>query len=158
MRILVSMCLLGVNCRYNGIAKEDRAVCELLQKEELTLVPVCPEQLGGLPTPRTPSECLGERVISIDGEERTAQFGQGATEVLRIARMWNCEAALLKERSPSCGSGERYDGSFSGKRIVGDGVTTKLLRKNNIPVFGESELDKLLEYVQKKGCESATIL
>ncbi|MBQ8846240.1 MAG: DUF523 domain-containing protein [Lachnospiraceae bacterium] len=127
MRVLVSECLLGVNCRYNGVPKEDREVKELLNREDITLIPVCPEQSGGLPTPRTPSERKGDGVFSSEGEERTETFYRGAQEALRLAKLYGCEAAILKERSPSCGNKEIYDGSFSRTVVPGEGVTAELL-------------------------------
>ncbi len=149
MRILVSACLLGVNCRYNGIPKEEAAVKELLNREDITLIPVCPEQLGGLPTPRTPSERKGDGVVSSEGEDRTAAFVRGAQEALRLAKLYGCEAALLKERSPSCGNKEVYDGSFTGTVVSGEGVTAEGLRKNGVRAFGESELAEFLKYVRR---------
>ncbi len=149
MRVLVSACLLGVNCRYNGIPKEDAAVKELLAREEITLIPVCPEQLGGLPTPRTPSERKGESVVSSEGEDRTEAFGRGAQEALRLAKLYECEAAILKERSPSCGNKQVYDGSFTGTVVPGEGVTAELLRKNGVKVFGESELEKFIKSIRR---------
>ena len=150
MRVLVSACLLGTNCRYNGIPKEDAAVKDFLSKEDITLIPVCPEQLGGLPTPRTPSERKGMTVVSSEGENRTDAFNRGAEETLRIAKLYGCEAAILKERSPSCGNKEIYDGSFTGTVIPGEGVTAELLRKNGVRVFGENELSEFLEYVRRR--------
>lgn len=111
----------------------------------LRLVPVCPEILGGLPTPRTPSEWQGERVVSKTGADVTAAYQKGAEEALRLARLFGCRKALLKERSPSCGRGQIYDGSFSGRLIPGDGVTARLLEQEGIAVFGESQLQQLLE-------------
>ncbi|MBR6536625.1 MAG: DUF523 domain-containing protein [Lachnospiraceae bacterium] len=149
MRVLVSACLLGVNCRYNGVPKEDVAVKALLAGEDITLIPVCPEQMGGLPTPRTPSERKGDGVVSSEGEDRTEAFTRGAEEALRLAKLYGCEAALLKERSPSCGNKEVYDGSFTGTLVSGEGVTAELLRKNGVKVFGESEMESFLEYVRR---------
>lgn len=149
MNILVSACLLGVNCRYNGIPKEDGAVKELLSREDINLIPVCPEQLGGLPTPRTPSERKDGFVVSSVGEDRTEAFMRGAEETLRLAKMYGCEAAILKECSPSCGNKEVYDGTFTGTVVPGEGVTAELLRKNGVKVFGESELKLLLEYIRR---------
>lgn len=111
----------------------------------LRLVPVCPEILGGLPTPRTPSERQGERVVSKTGADVTAAYQKGAEEALRLARLFGCRKALLKERSPSCGRRQIYDGSFSGRLIPGDGVTARLLEQEGIAVFGESQLQQLLE-------------
>lgn len=149
MRVLVSACLLGVNCRYNGIPKEDVAVKALLTREDITLIPVCPEQLGGLSTPRTPSERKGDGVVSSEGEDRTDAFLRGAEEALRIAKLYGCESAILKERSPSCGNKEVYDGNFTGTLVSGEGVTAELLRANGLKVFGESEADMFLEYVRR---------
>ena len=111
----------------------------------LRLVPVCPEILGGLPTPRTPSERQGERVVSKTGADVTAAYQKGAEEALRLARLFGCRKALLKERSPSCGRRQIYDGSFSCRLIPGDGVTARLLEQEGIAVFGESQLQQLLE-------------
>lgn len=144
MKVLVSACLLGVNCRYNGVPVEDVAVTELLKREDITLIPVCPEQLGGLSTPRKPSERKGDLVVSSEGEDRTGAFTRGAEETLRIAKLYGCEVAILKERSPSCGSNRVYDGSFTGTVVPGEGVTAELLRRNGVTVFGESELEKFL--------------
>lgn len=149
MRVLVSACLLGVNCRYNGVLKEDEAVKELLSRKDITLISVCPEQLGGLPTPRTPSERKGAKVVSLEGEDRTAAFLRGAEETLRIANLYGCEVAILKERSPSCGNKQVYDGSFSGTVVPGEGVTAELLRKNGVTLFGESDLAEFLAYVRR---------
>ena len=150
MRVLVSACLLGVNCRYNGVPKENTTVKELLNREEIALIPVCPEQLGGLPTPRTPSERKGESVVSSEGEDRTGAFTRGAQETLRLAKLYGCEAAILKERSPSCGNKEVYDGSFTGTVVTGEGVTAELLRKNGVKGFGESELVSFFDYVRRR--------
>lgn len=149
MRVLVSMCLLGVNCRYNGVPKADEAVRRLAECDDIVLVPVCPEQLGGLPTPRTPSERNGNRVVSKEGEDRTGAFNRGAEETLRIAKLYGCDVAILKERSPSCGDKEIYDGSFSGTLVPGEGVTAELLRKNGVKVFGESEMEAFCEYIRR---------
>ncbi len=143
MRILVSACLLGVRCRYDGRSKPHLGVAALAERHEL--VPVCPEQLGGLPTPRAPSERQGERVIMQDGADVTAQYRRGAEEALRVCRTLGCRAAVLKERSPSCGKSRIYDGTFSGTLTDGWGVTAELLRRSGIPVYGESELAKLSE-------------
>ncbi len=149
MRVLVSMCLLGINSRYNGCPQVNEAVVELLHREDMTLIPVCPEQLGGLPTPREPSEQRGELVIDASGVDCTEAFTYGAEEVVRLAKLYGCEAALLKERSPSCGSNYVYDGTFSHTQIPGDGVCAGRLKKNGIRVFGESEIPKLLDFVKK---------
>ncbi len=136
---LCSACLLGIKCRYDGKSKPSRKVLDLAKKE--ILVPVCPEQLGGLPTPRTPSEQKGNRVFSKTHKDVTENFVRGAVAVLKIAQIMGIKEAILKQRSPSCGCGQIYDGSFSGRIIVGDGVTTKLLKKIRIKVMSEEELD-----------------
>lgn len=144
MKLLVSACLLGVNCRYNAEPKAlpDDLLSRLLERH--TVVPVCPEQLGGLTTPREPSERQGTRVVMRSGRDVTAAYARGAQEALRLARQFGCTAAVLKERSPSCGHGEIYDGTFTGTRTSGDGVTAALLLENGIAVYGESEIDQLL--------------
>jgi uncharacterized protein YbbK (DUF523 family) len=141
MNILVSACLLGVPCRYDGQAKPCPAVLALMDRH--TLIPVCPEQLGGLPTPRNPSERRGCRVVSSAGADVTAAYRRGAEETLRLARLYGCEAAILKERSPSCGSGEIYDGTFTRTLTPGDGVAAALLRARGIRVLGETEIPGL---------------
>lgn len=143
MKLLVSACLLGCRCRYDGAAKPHPAIEALAVRH--TLVPVCPEQLGGLSTPRPPAERQGDRVVTRSGTDVTEQYRRGAEAALRLCRLTGCEAAILKERSPSCGCGEIYDGSFSGTLTAGDGVTAELLRKNGVPVYGESRVAALLD-------------
>lgn len=141
MTILVSACLLGCPCRYDGTAKADPRVLALMERH--TLIPVCPEQLGGLPTPRLPSERREGGVFDRGGKDVAAQYRQGAEEVLRLARLYGCTHAVLKERSPSCGSGQIYDGSFSHVLVPGSGVAAELLAQNGITVLGESQADIL---------------
>ncbi len=141
MNILVSACLLGVCCRYDGTGPANEAVLALMKDH--TLIPVCPEQLGGLPTPRAPSECRGNRVVTASGEDVTEAFHKGAQEVLKLARLYGCRLAVLKERSPSCGSGKIYDGTFSRKLVAGTGVTAALLMRNSIKVISENDLSEL---------------
>ena len=141
MTILVSACLLGCPCRYDGTAKADPRVLSLMERH--TLIPVCPEQLGGLPTPRLPSERREGGVFDRGGKDVTVQYRQGAGEVLRLARLYGCTHAVLKERSPSCGSGQIYDGSFSHVLVPGSGVAAELLAQNGITVLGESQADIL---------------
>ena len=141
MTILVSACLLGCPCRYDGKSKPNDAVLSLM--EHHTLIPVCPEQMGGLATPRVPAERKDGGVFTEQGGDVTAQYLRGAEEALHLAQLYGCSCAVLKERSPSCGSREIYDGTFSRKLIAGDGVTAELLKANGIAVYGESEVDKL---------------
>ena len=143
MKILISACLLGVCCRYDGASKVHPEVQALMERH--TLVPVCPEQLGGLSTPRIPAERQGEAVRTREGRDVTEAYRRGAEEALRLCRMFGCETAILKERSPSCGSGEIYDGSFTGTLTAGDGVLAQLLKTHGIPVYGESQMDQLLK-------------
>lgn len=148
MRILVSACLLGISCRYDGKSKPHPAVLALQGQHQL--IPVCGEIFGGLPTPRTPAERVGDRVLTEDGRDVTQEYHRGAEEVLALARRLDCKVALLKERSPSCGTGEIYDGSFTRTLTAGDGVTAELLRANGIAVFGESRLADLAEYLNRE--------
>ena len=143
MRILISACLLGASCRYDGRSKPHPEVLKLAERHQL--VPLCPEQLGGLPTPRMPSERQGERVVTADGTDVTEQYQRGSEEALRLCRLLGCDVAVLKERSPSCGKERIYDGTFSGTLADGWGVTAELLRDNGIPVYGESKIDLLLK-------------
>ena len=142
MNLLVSACLLGCACRYDGGRKPCAAVRTLAAKH--TLIPVCPEQLGGLPTPRHPSERQGERVVMDTGADVTEPYRRGAEAALRLCRLLHCQAAILKERSPSCGCGTIYDGTFTGTLTAGDGVTAELLLQNGITVLGESQAETLL--------------
>ena len=141
MNILISGCLLGLKCRYDGKEKKLPEIEELI--ELYNLIPVCPEQLGGLPTPRIPAERVKDRVITQAGADVTKEYQLGAKEALKIAKLYNCKKAILKEKSPSCGCGKIYDGTFSKNLIVGNGITADLLLKNGIEIFGESKIDKL---------------
>ena len=141
--LLVSACLLGVRCKYSGGDNLCPQVAAL--REQYQLIPVCPEQLGGLPTPRAPAERQGDRVMTKDGRDVTAEYKRGAAETLKLARLFDCGAAVLKARSPSCGCGEIHDGTFTGTRIPGDGVTAALLRDNGITVRTEADLDNIAD-------------
>lgn len=146
--ILVSACLLGMNCRYNCEVKANDKVIEYLKNK--SFVPVCPEQQGGLSTPREPSEIqygtgidvIEKRasIINKVGDNVTEEFVRGAYEILKLTSIYEVDYALLKAKSPSCGSGKIYDGTFSGKLIDGDGICTALLKKHNIKVINEDEL------------------
>ncbi len=135
---LCSACLLGVNCRYDGGNKRNAKVMELSRKEKL--IPVCPEQLGGLPTPREVTERKGRKVFTASGNDVTDYFVRGANAVLKIARKNGVKGAILKQRSAACGCGQIYDGTFSGKVMEGDGVTAELLKANGIKVVTEEDL------------------
>ena len=142
MRVLVSACLLGVSCRYDGQSKAYPLMDELCRRHEV--VPVCPEIFGGLPTPRVPAERQGERVATKTGGDVTAEYRRGAGEAVRLAQTLGCTVAVLKERSPSCGSGQVYDGTFTGTLTEGFGVAAERLMAAGIRVIGESELAKFL--------------
>ncbi|WP_099469958.1 DUF523 domain-containing protein [Konateibacter massiliensis] len=139
MNILVSACLLGVECRYDGTGKLVKEI-ECL-KEKHNLIPVCPEIYGGLSTPREPAEKCGNAVLTRTGKDVTYHYEKGAEEVLKLAKMFDCSVAILKKRSPSCGSGEVYDGTFAGRLVKGDGILTKRLKENKIQVFGEGDIE-----------------
>ena len=141
--IWVSACLLGAACKYSGGDNLCPKVAALA--EDHYLVPVCPEQLGGLPTPRTPAERQGDQVITKDGRDVTAAYLRGAQEALKLAKFFGCDTAILKARSPSCGVGAIYDGTFTGTLVPGSGVTAALLEASGIRVITEEELDRLLE-------------
>ena len=142
MKILISACLLGVACQYNGNAKPLENLDKLMAKH--TLIPVCPECLGGLPTPRPPSEISKGKVISNCGVDVTEQFIKGAEVALQLAKLYDIDCAILKERSPSCGFGKIYDGTFTSTIIEGNGLTADILAKNGIKVIGETQISELL--------------
>ena len=132
--IIVSACLAGYRCRYDGKTVPNEEIVALVKRGEA--IPVCPEMLGGLPCPRTPSERTadGARVLMRDGKDVTEAFERGAVETLRLARLYGCDRAILRARSPSCGCGKIYDGSFSGTLRDGSGVTAELLLQNGVAV------------------------
>ena len=140
--LLISACLLGVQCRYDGGSKPVMPTVALM--EQYHLIPICPEQMGGLPTPRPPAERQGSRVVTRDGEDVTEAFLRGTAEVLRLADLYRCKAALLKERSPSCGCGQIYDGTFSKTLVEGDGMAAQMLKKHGLTVYGESQIGELV--------------
>ncbi len=140
-KILVSACLLGLPCRYDGRSKPHDGVIALRDKYEL--IPFCPEIYGGLPTPRAGSERVGERVLMLDGRDVTENYLRGAEGAYQLCVTLGIETALLKERSPSCGTGSIYDGSFTHTLTDGDGVTAEYLKARGITVFSESEIHAL---------------
>lgn len=143
MNVLVSACLMGFRCRYDGDAQ--RLDCLDALRERHVLVPVCPEVMGGLPTPREPSEIRSGRVVTRDGRDVTEAFARGAREAEKIALACGCRCALLKERSPSCGLGRVYDGTFTGTLTRGDGLCARLLSRRGLRVLGESQAEELLK-------------
>lgn len=142
-KILISACLLGIPCRYDG--RDNKIESLNLLQQQFDFVPICPEQLGGLSTPRCPCEIQGNKVMSKEGKDCTREFQEGAEKSLKFAKQWNIKTALLKAKSPSCGFGQIYDGSFSKKLITGNGLTAALLEKEGIRIFCETELDKFLK-------------
>lgn len=148
MNVLVSACLMGFGCRYDGGAR--RLSCLDALGERHVLIPVCPEVMGGLPTPRPPSEIRDGRVITRDGRDVTQAFLRGAQEAARLAQACDCGCALLKERSPSCGLGQVYDGTFTGTLTDGDGLCARLLVGRGLRVIGESQAEELLASREEK--------
>ena len=146
--VLISACLYGEKCRYDGKDNLINRLCEI--KEKCNLFPVCPEVMGGLSTPRNPSEIVCGNVITNNKEDVTEAFRLGAEKTLKIALSNNCEIALMKAKSPSCGSGKIYDGTFSKVLTDGDGITAKLLKGNGIRVFDETEIDDFLKYIAEE--------
>ena len=137
--IIVSACLAGVKTRYDGGATPDERVMRLVS--EGRAIPLCPEQLGGLPTPRKPYERVGDQVVAKDGQDVTDYFRAGAAEALRIAELAGCDTAILKSHSPSCGCGKIHDGTFTGTIVSGDGVFAEMLKARGLNVISEDELD-----------------
>lgn len=137
-KILVSACLLGVACRYDQGEKTDPRLLGLM--DDNILIPVCPEVLGGLPTPRLPCEIKDGRVVNELGQDFTREFKKGAEETLKLARLYQVDLAILKAKSPSCGCGKIYDGSFSKRLIKGNGITSQILLRENFKVISEEDL------------------
>lgn len=150
-KILVSRCLLGHAVRYDGGAHGPFTMLECWQQEG-RIVPLCPEVAGGLPTPRAPAEIAGGQgaqvldgllpVLTVDGEDVSAAFVEGAEQALALVAKHGIRMALLKAHSPSCGNRENYDGSFSGTRVAGEGVTAAALRRAGVRVFSEEQLQE----------------
>ena len=138
MKILVSACLLGENCKYSGENNLNERVLEYVKGHEV--IPICPEAMGGLSTPRPPAEIVDGVVINIEGVNVDMEYRLGAQRALEIALREGAEAAILQSRSPSCGVREIYDGTFSGTRIPGMGVTARLLKEHGIRVLDAGEL------------------
>ena len=145
VNLLISTCLCGNNTKYNGGNNLIARIDEI--KEKFNLIHICPEVFGGLSTPRHPSEILKDKVISSTGIDVTSNFTLGATEAIELAQKYNVKYALLKEGSPSCGVHKIYDGTFSGKKIDGSGITTTMLKEIGIIVFNGIEIDELLRVV-----------
>lgn len=138
MNVLVSSCLLGIKCRYDGNCATNEKVLKL--KEKYNLIPICPELLGGLPVPRDCCELIDNKVITNKGIDVTKQFKSGADYALQIAKRGHCEYAILKQNSPSCGFGKVYDGTFSGNIVEGKGIAAKLFEENGLKIISDDEL------------------
>ena len=142
-KLLISACLLGRNCKYNGGNNLHPLVERLGEKYDL--VPICPESMGGLTIPRPPAEQKDGRVVSRDGTDVTEAFRRGAQQACRRAQESGATLALLKARSPSCGSTQIYDGTFTGRLIPGEGIAARELREMGVEVFDETQLESLKE-------------
>ena len=143
-KILVSQCLYGGDpVRYDGKSKAETDPRFLKWKEEGRLIPVCPEVFGGLPTPRADAQRVGDKVIARTGKDVTFEYMKGAHEAVRLAKEYSVLCAVMKEKSPSCGSNKIYDGTFEGNLIDGQGTAVELLRKEGVKVFSEEQLDQV---------------
>ena len=144
MKIMVSACLLGENCKYNGGNNKNEELIQLLAGH--TVIPVCPEMLGGLPSPRTPAEIVKGVVTDRDGKSVDAAFRKGAQKSLKLAIEEQPDIIILQPRSPSCGTKQVYDGTFSGTLIPGSGVFAALAREAG---FRTADMDEVLEEPKK---------
>lgn len=145
--VLVSACLLGVPCRYDGKAAAYEGMERLMARAHI--VPFCPEVYGGLSTPRPSAEICGLRVVTKDNRDVTEAFERGAREGALLARKLGCRYALLKEKSPSCGKGKVYSGRFDGTLVAGDGKLTRALEAEGVSVFSSRELERLLAILEE---------
>lgn len=151
MNVLISSCFM-LPTRYDGAAQnkpEMVAIIDLLKCNQVNIIPVCPEQLGGLPTPRTPAEISGDQVVTKDGILVTEQFERGAKLTLEMVLALGIDFAILKQGSPSCGSQQIYDGTHSGVKIPGQGITASLLIANGIKVYSENDIELIKERIWK---------
>ena len=137
-KIMVSACLMGVNCRYDGKSSTCEEIKEYVKDKEVYLI--CPEQLGGLPTPRTRCEKKRDRVIDEWQKDQSEAFWKGAQAVLQLAKQQQIKVAILKSKSPSCGIGKIYNGEFNGTLVDGMGICAALLRDNSIKLINSDEL------------------
>ena len=137
-KILVSACLLGTNCKYNGKNNKNERVLEFIKDKEV--IPICPEIMGGMMTPRAAAERVGDKVLTEDGIDVTKEFKKGANEVLYLAELFNVKKALLKAKSPSCGNNIIYDGTFTHTKTEGSGITSELLKANGITIITEEDI------------------
>lgn len=141
-KIIVSACLLGDKCRYDGHSNYVPLIKEL--KEKYEIIVICPEVNGGLSIPRIPSEIKGDRVINKKGKDVTKYFDKGVDYVMQVVKYFNIKKAVLKEKSPSCGVHYIYDGSHTGKVIDGQGWLTRKLVEFGVSIYNENEIEELL--------------
>lgn len=154
-KILVSKCLYGGEpVRYDGKSKAEEDSRFLKWKEEGRFIPICPEVFGGLPTPRTDAQRQGDKVVTRDGRDVTAEYTAGAKEAVRLAKENDVLCAVMKAKSPSCGSGIIYDGTFSGTLTEGDGLAVELLRKSGVKVYSEKQLDEVEKLIPSSNCRT----
>ena len=149
IKVLISACLLGDNVKYSGGNNLKPELVTLLEKYNVKIVKICPECFAGLPIPRVPSEIREDKVFSKDGRDITEEFLSGAEKTYQVAKKKQVDFAILKERSPSCGSSYIYDGSFSGNVIQGQGLTARKLSKENIIIFSEENLEEIEKYLEE---------
>ncbi len=147
-KILISACLIGENCRYDGSNKLNKELLKLTKYYDL--IPICPEISGGLKTPRHPNEIKDGKVYTSKGRDVTDHFNDGAYWAYMIVKKYNIHLAIMKEGSPSCGVHEIYDGTFTGKKIPGEGITAKKLRSINVKVINEKEALDLVKCLEEK--------
>ena len=152
MKILVSACLLGKNCKYNGGNNLNQSVLDFIEGHEV--IGVCPEQLSGLSTPRLPAEIVDGVVTNKEGVSVDAEFRKGAQAALAVALENKVDLAILQSRSPSCGVKEIYDGTFSGTKIPGQGVFAKMLMDEGVRVLDAGELPKIILKNEDGKCQS----
>lgn len=145
MNILVSACLLGVECRYDGKGKKLHELEDLKKKHNL--IPICPEIYGGLPIPREPAERVADRFVTKSGKDVTSHFQKGALEIVNLAKMLDCSVAILKQRSPSCGFGEIYDGTFTKTLIKGNGILAQQLEEMGVKIVNETNVGEISSYL-----------
>ena len=149
IKVLISACLLGDNVKYSGGNNLTPELVTLLEKYNVKIVKICPECFAGLTIPRVPSEIREDKVFGKDGRDITEEFLTGAEKTYEVAKRKQVDFAILKERSPSCGSSYIYDGSFSGNVIQGQGLTAKKLSKENIIIFSEENLEEIKDYLEE---------
>lgn len=146
MKILVSKCLLGERCRFDGRSKANQKVLDFLKDHEI--IPVCPEVMGGMQIPHTPCERIDDKVMGKDGNDYTDKFQNGAKIALDLCLANDCHYAILKAKSPSCGHDYIYDGNFNGTLIKGHGCLTEKLLKHDIKIYNEDEIEQLIKDIE----------